>query len=48
MCRCIAQLAQSDLDTSAAEQVLATTIEIIENMRSHREMSAHLASKLVR
>jgi hypothetical protein len=47
MRRGIAWLAKSDADTSAAEQVVATTLELIEGMRAHRQMSAHLASKLL-
>jgi|SRR5262245_7370185 len=47
--RCnIAQLARSGADTSVAERVVATMTELLENMRSHRQMSADLASKLVR
>src|SRR5262245_51496422 len=42
MRRSIAQLERSGADTSAAQQVLATTIEVVEGMRAHREMSAHL------
>lgn len=41
-------LAKSGADTSAAEQVIATTLELIEGIRAHREMSAHIASKLGR
>jgi hypothetical protein len=47
MRRSIEWLAKSGADTSAAEQVIATTLELIEAMRTHRKMSAHLASKLV-
>ena len=39
---------QRAADTSAAEQVIATTLELIEGIRAHREMSAHIASKLGR
>src|SRR5262245_18981695 len=42
MRRSIARLERSGADTSAAQQVLATTIEVVEGMRAHREMSAHL------
>lgn len=46
--RGIVRLANSGADTSAAEQVVATTIELIEGLRTHREFSAHLASKSAR
>src|SRR5262249_20081296 len=45
MRRSISQLEGSGADTSAAQQVLATVIELLEGMRAHREMSAHLASR---
>jgi len=47
MRRSIAQLEGFGADTSAAQQVLATMIKVVEGMRAHREMSAHLASKVV-
>jgi len=47
MRRGIEWLAKSGADTSVAEQVVATMLELIEGMRAHRKMSAHLASKLV-
>jgi DNA-binding response OmpR family regulator len=48
MRHCITQLASSGADTSVAERVVATATELLENMRSHRQMSADLASKLDR
>jgi hypothetical protein len=39
------RLANSGADTSVAERPVATTIEVMENLRSRRQMSAHLASK---
>src|SRR5262245_14216545 len=44
---CIAKLAHSGADTSVAERVVATTIELVENLRAHRQISADLASKVV-
>jgi len=46
--RCIARLASAGADTSAGERVVATMTAVLENMRAHRELSAQLASKLVR
>lgn len=48
MRRGIEWLAASGADTSAAKQVVATTVELIEGIRKHREISAQLASKLGR
>ena len=48
MRRSIAQLTSSGADTSAAEVVVATMTDLLEGMRAHRDMSAHLASKLGR
>ena len=45
---CIARLADIGMDTSVSDLVLATMIELVQNMRAHREMSAHLALKLER
>jgi len=47
MRRAIEWLAKSGADTSAAEQVVATMLELIDGMRAHRKMSEHLASKLL-
>jgi DNA-binding response OmpR family regulator len=44
----IARLAKSGADTSAAEQVVATTLKLIEGLREHRDMSARFAEKLAR
>jgi len=47
--RCgIARLASSGADTSVAEGLVATMTELVEKLRAHRHMSAHLASKVVR
>jgi response regulator RpfG family c-di-GMP phosphodiesterase len=48
MRRGIEWLAKSGADTSAAKQVVATTVELIEGMRKHKEISVQLASKLGR
>jgi response regulator RpfG family c-di-GMP phosphodiesterase len=48
MRRGIDWLAKSGADTSAATQVVATTVELIEGMRKHKEISLQLASKLGR
>jgi DNA-binding response OmpR family regulator len=44
---CIARLASAGADTSVGEQVVATMIAVLENMRANRKLSANLASKLV-
>jgi DNA-binding response OmpR family regulator len=46
MRRGIEWLAKSGADTSAAKQVVATTVELIEGMRKHRHISAQSATKL--
>jgi hypothetical protein len=46
--RCIARLASTGADTSAGERVVATMVQVLENMHAHRHLSANLASKSVR
>jgi response regulator RpfG family c-di-GMP phosphodiesterase len=47
MRRCITQLANSGADTSAAQAVLATTTDLVEELRAHKGMSARFSWKLV-
>jgi len=48
MRRSITQLANSGADTTAALAVLATTAELVEKLRAHKEMSARFTWKLGR
>ena len=45
MRRGIVRLAESGADTSTAELVVATTTKIVEDLRTHRHMRAHVAWK---